>query len=180
MPAMLIQILAHTPPWVFGLFLALVALGVAQTRPRQVARARLALLPLAMTTLALLGVWSSFADHAVALAAWTTTMLGVVGASLAWAPPRMAAYSPASKRYAVPGSWIPLALMMGIFFTKYAVAVVRAMQPAALDGTAAITAVCALYGLYSGLFLARALRIARTAWRDGGAAPGAVVSAPAP
>jgi hypothetical protein len=59
--------------------------------------------------------------------------------------------------------------MMGIFFAKYAIAVVRAVDPAALAGTGAVAATCALYGLYSGLFLARAVRVARTAMRGSGA-----------
>jgi hypothetical protein len=163
------QILAHTPPWVFGLFVLLVVLGAHQARARRISRVRLALLPLAMVTLALLGVWSSFAAHAIALAAWGLVLLAVVAASLWLPPPRGAAYSPEAKLFSVPGSWIPLALMMGIFFTKYAIAVVRAVDPSLLAGTGAVAATCALYGVYSGLFLARAVRIARTAVRGSGA-----------
>jgi hypothetical protein len=162
---MAITILAHTPYWVFVLFVVLVGLGVMQGRPRNISRTRLAVLPLGMATLALLGVWSSFADHALALGAWAVVAAGVVAASLRVPPPRGASWMPATKLYSVPGSWVPLALMMGIFFTKYAVAVLRAMDPSALAGAGAIAATCALYGLYSGVFLARALRIGRAASR---------------
>jgi len=168
---MLMQILTHTPPWVFGLFVLLAVLGVNQTRARRISRARLAVLPLAMATLALLGVWSSFAAHAVALGAWALVMLAVVAGSLRLAPPRDASYSSETKLFSVPGSWAPLALMMGIFFTKYAVAILHAMNPSAMAGTGAVAATCGLYGLYSGLFLARALRIARTAYVGGASAP---------
>ena len=162
------QILAHTPPWVFGLFVLLVVLGINQTRARRISRVRLAVLPLAMAGLALLGVWSSFAAHAIALAAWLCVLLAVVAGSLWLPPPRATKYSPEAKLFSVPGSWIPLALMMGIFLTKYAIAVVRVVDPALLAGTGAVAATCALYGLYSGLFLARAVRVARTAMRGGG------------
>jgi hypothetical protein len=101
---MLMQILTHTPPWVFGLFVLLVVLGFNQTRARRISRARLAVLPLAMATLALLGVWSSFAAHAVALSAWLLVLVAVVGGSLQLAPPRDVAYSPETKRFSVPGS----------------------------------------------------------------------------
>jgi hypothetical protein len=160
---LLLQILTHTPPWVFGLFFGLLYLGFLQSRARVVSRPRLAILPAAMLCLSFLGTLSSFGPGAVALVAWATGLLTAVGIGLVLSPPRGVAYSPGSKRYSVPGSWLPLALMMGIFFTKYAVAVARVVAPHGFDSPATVAAICAVYGLFSGIFLARALRVARCA-----------------
>ena len=77
--------------------------------------------------------------------------------SLAWVPSRRLAYDASTARFTVPGSWMPLALMMGIFFFKFAVAVALAIKPGILDTTPAAVMVAATYGVFSGLFMARAL-----------------------
>lgn len=160
---MLVQILKHTPLWVFGLLFGLTYIGYLQSKTRLVSRHRLAILPLAMLCLSFLGVWSSFGPSLTAFSPWACALLAVVASSLALAPPRNVTYSAESKLFAVPGSWIPLALMLCIFFTKYAVAVAGAFDPGASNSTALIAAICTIYGLCSGIFLARALRVARIA-----------------
>ena len=163
--ALLLQILKHTPPWVFGLFLGLVALGVAQRRTRHVPALRLAILPVAMLALSFVGVWSSFGADLSAVAAWAGAVLAVVAAGVAMPDLRGASYCAASRRFTVPGSWMPLAAMMCIFFAKYAVAVARATSGEIAGPAVVLT--CVVCGLCSGLFLARAQRVARTARRDG-------------
>jgi hypothetical protein len=56
------------------------------------------------------------------------------------------------------GSWLPLALMLATFATKYAVAVACAVRPDLAAGAGFAATVCALYGMFNGLFLGRALR----------------------
>jgi hypothetical protein len=163
---LLIQILTHTPMWVFGLFFGLVYVGLLQSRDRSVSRMRLAVLPLGMACLSLGGVWTSFGASVAGFSAWTLVLLAVVACSLGLGAPRGVAYDRATKRFSVPGSWLPLVLMMCIFFTKYAVAVARAFDPAAAGDVAVVGGLCALYGLFSGVFLARALRFARVARRE--------------
>ncbi|MBD9435241.1 hypothetical protein IB223_03960 [Pseudoxanthomonas sp. PXM03] len=153
------QILSHTPLWVFGLFFSLVYLGYVQSRARQVSRNRLILLPIAMLAWSLYSVWSTFDAHVTALPAWTCGWGAVVAIALVRAPSRRASYDASTKQFTVPGSWVPLALMMGIFFFKYAVAVVNAMKPGIMEATTAVIVVAGTYGLFSGLFMARALRV---------------------
>ena len=57
------------------------------------------------------------------------------------------------------GSWMPLALMMGIFFFRYAVAVIHAIRSGALDTAGTALLVAGAYGLFSGLFMARAMGV---------------------
>ena len=151
------QILTHTPLWVFGLFFGLVYLGYLQSRTRQVSRGRFIVLPLAMLAWSLYSVWSTFDARLTALAAWACAWVAVVVIGLAWVPSRRIAYDASTAQVTVPGSWMPLALMMGIFFFRYAVAVVQAIKPGILDTTPAAVVVAATYGVFSGLFMARAL-----------------------
>lgn len=156
---MITQILTHTPLWVFGLFFGLVYLGYVQSRTRQVSRSRLIVLPIAMLAWSLYSVWSTFGAHVAALAAWACAWAAVVAVGLARGPSRSASYDAATTQFTVAGSWLPLALMMGIFFFKYAVAVAHAVKPGGLDTTMAVAVVSATYGLFSGLFMARAVRV---------------------
>jgi len=155
------QILTHTPLWVFGLFFGLVYLGYLQSRTRQVSRGRLILLPIVMLAWSLYSVWSTFDAHltALALAAWACAWVAVVAIAMLRAPSRRAAYDASTKQFTVPGSWVPLALMMGIFFFKYAVAVVQVVKPGVLESTVGVVVVAGVYGLFSGMFMARALRV---------------------
>jgi hypothetical protein len=157
---MLLQILHRTPPWVFALFAALVFLGIQQSRPRRMPLARVTILPLVLVGLSLSGIGSSFGADAPAFAAWAGAVAVAVLLNLCvvhW--PRGVSYDPATREFLVPGSWLPLAVMMAIFFTRYAVNVALAVAP----GFAALAwlpvAVSCAYGLMSGAFLARALRI---------------------
>ena len=156
---MITQILTHTPLWVFGLFFGLVYLGVAQRRTRRVSRQRLVVLPVAMLGWSLYSVWSTFDTHLTAFAAWACVWGIVVAFVLARAPLQGASYDAGTKQFTVPGSGIPLALMMGIFFFKYAVAVVHATHPGVLGTTTAVVVVAGTYGLFSGMFASRALRV---------------------
>jgi len=153
------QILTHTPLWVFGLFFGLVYLGYLQSRTRRVSRGRLIVLPIAMLAWSLYSVWSTFDAHLTALAAWACAWVAVVAIALVRAPSRRASYDAAARQFTVAGSGVPLALMMGIFFFKYAVAVVHATQPSVLDTNVVVALVAGTYGLFSGLFMARALRV---------------------
>ena len=82
---------------------------------------------------------------------------------------------PGFAPYALPGSVVPLLLIMGIFLTKYAVGVATAMQPALRAEVAFAMPVAVLYGVFSGLFAGRTLglvglgRIGRSVARMAGA-----------
>jgi hypothetical protein len=56
--------------------------------------------------------------------------------------------------------------MMGIFFTKYAVGATLAMHPEIRHDAAFALAVPLMYGLFSGIFAGRALRLWKLAMRE--------------
>ncbi len=160
---MLLQILAHTPKWVFALFAALLGLGLSQLLTRRPGLSRITLLAAGMTAFSLYGTVSAFAAVPTALIAWLAGAATVILILLNRPVPAGTSYDAASRRFTVPGSAVPLALMMGIFFTRYVVGVILAMQPAHANDVAFALAASALYGAFSGVFAARAARLWRLA-----------------
>ena len=58
-----------------------------------------------------------------------------------------------------------MALIMGIFMTKYVVGVSLVMHPELTANANIILAIGTLYGLYSGIFAGRAVRLIRLVLR---------------
>jgi hypothetical protein len=156
---MLLQILKGTPPWVFGLFFGLLALGFAQTRARAVGLGRIALLPGAFVAFSLYGVIAAFGMQAVDLLAWGAGIATAVLLGRSLRQPSGARWDASTHLFQVPGSWVPLALMMTVFFARYAIAASMAMRPDLARETVFAVGASLAYGLLSGAFLARALRV---------------------
>jgi len=161
---MLIQILTHTPTWVFVLFGVLILLGLNQTRSRTASVSRVTILPLVMVALSIRGLTQAF-DHPFAYAGWVTACGVSLTLWLQFAPQRNAHYDIAASRFTLPGSWLPLILVCGVFMTRYTVGVMIAMHPE-LRSTLPFAVACAsLYGAMSGLFMARTLQLWQIARR---------------
>jgi len=159
------SILQHTPVWVWGLFTAVIALGLSQTRDREVTLLRITILPLVLIALSMSGVLSAFGHAPLPLGGWASG----VGAALVFGRQvvavRGARWLAESGRLHVPGSWLPLVLIVGLFCIKYVAGASLAMHPA-LATDATFAGLCSLaYGSFSGLFLARTLSLRRLATR---------------
>lgn len=170
---MLIQIIQHTPTWVFILFCALVYLGISRTRPRTVAVRRILTMPLAISAYAFYNIYAAFAIGVgqpgvspdsillASLLAWLFSAAAVLALLFSLGPRRDVDYLPQTQQFRIPGSWFPLCWLMSIFFTKYVVAVMLATH-VSLHGSASFaTAIGVLYGAASGTLVGSAWRI----WR---------------
>ena len=73
------------------------------------------------------------------------------------------AYDATTKKFFVPGSWTPLAVIMAIFFVKYAYAVMAAMKIGVVSAPLFVVVMSAVYGLLSGYFAARAFNLLKRA-----------------
>ena len=162
---MLTEILKRTPPWVFVLFLALLALGYVQSKGRTLSRGRAAILPVVMLVLSFLGVLSAFGAAPAGFAFWSLGVAIAVLLGVKLAFPKGVTFSTETQTFFVPGSWFPLYLMMTLFFTKYAVGVVLARQLPMASEPLFLGIVSFCYGLLSGVFLARATVMWRAANR---------------
>lgn len=165
-PQILGQIIQNTPVWVWALLTGLLGLGGSQLFDRQVSLVRAMVMPVAMTGLSVYGLASAFGKSGQAgavLGAWLVAALLIAALALWFQPtaPKGTLYEGSSRSFYIPGSAMPLALILGIFLTKYFVGVELAMQPAlARDGSFALQ-IAVLYGVFNGLFAARSLRL----WR---------------
>ena len=156
---MFTAIVQHTPFWVWIVFVTLIVLGVRQSFARRLQLGRVTALPIVFVVLSLAGVVSVFGAHDGALLAWAVGIGAAAGLALLAGAPNAARWLAAERVFEVPGSWVPLAIMLGIFCLRYAVAVLLALHPA-LRGDASFAALAGLgYGGFSGLFLGRAMAL---------------------
>jgi hypothetical protein len=156
------HILQHIPVWVFALLIGLIALGLMQTRTRHIRKQRLLGINIALTVFTLVGVvqqWRLTPWLALSLLSWAAMGLLVAWALGQGAAPEGARFEPETRRFTVPGSWLPLTLFMTIFACKFAVGMTTAMAPDLLDSLSAAIGVSALYGLLSGVLNAKAWRL---------------------
>lgn len=165
-PEIIGAVLRGTPTWVWALLTGLVWLGVAQARDREASLLRVSVMPLVMTGFAIFGMVSAFGKSPMFgydMLAWMLTAaitFAVVGTMNA---PAGSQFDAATRSFHLPGSWVPLALILAVFLTRYVVNVDLAMQPAlARDGQYTLI-VSALYGVTSGMFIGRAARLWRLA-----------------
>ncbi len=160
---MLMPILSSTPKWVFVLFAALLWVGLQQMLPRRVSLNRATLPSLAMTGLSLYGVATAFGDQPIALLAWLAGAAVAFFTALQMQSNAGIHYDATNRRFQIPGSAVPLALFLGIFITKYTVGASISMHATLAHNIYFALAVGALYGIFSGIFLARAARLWRMA-----------------
>lgn len=160
---MLTQIFVNTPRWVWGLLLGLLWLGLSQAVTRTASLKRITLLPLAMTSLSLYGTVAAFGSDSQVLLVWLSACALSLTLALRQAPPDATHYDSTTRRFTLPGSWVPLMLILSIFMTKYFVGVATAMQPVLARDASFSLSIAALYGVFAGLFLARAARLWRLA-----------------
>lgn len=176
---MIFNILSHTPVWVWGLLAALMALGLSQTRQRQVAPWRLLMLPLVLLGMGLWSMVPGFMALPLTAPAWLAA-LGAGTALLAGrAAPAGTTWLPATQRLRLPGSWMPMLLILVVFVLRYAANVGMAFNPGWRHAPEVLLPLALLYGGLGGLFLGRALALlkltgapaaaqARSPWRSAG------------
>lgn len=156
---MFITIVQHTPVWVWGLLAALVALGLSQTRDRQMSPMQVTILPLVMIALSLSGVFSAFGHFPVALGGWAAGVGAALGFGRQFIVARGAVWSPRGATLHVPGSWLPLVLIVALFSLKYFAGASLALHPELATDAAFAGPMSLAYGSISGLLLARGLAL---------------------
>lgn len=158
---MIKQILLHTPAWVFALFFILIALGYQQSRSRYVRKNLAFLLPAGMITLSFLGVVTTFGGKPIPLALWGVGLVLFALLGSQYFPIQGSTYNQNERKYFIPGSWIPMLVIMAIYFTKYSVGILTGLQYSFIFHLHFIVITSFVYGCFSGYFAARSI----TLWR---------------
>ncbi|RZI44314.1 hypothetical protein EGT07_02500 [Herbaspirillum sp. HC18] len=156
---MLQQILSRTPIWVWALLAFLVYRGLVASVDREVGFGKIFIIPAAMLALSVQAIATGFGAR-MAIPVWLLFML--LGAALAWQFFNTGNVAARLERHAVflKGSWTPLLLILGIFLTKYAANVAMAIRPELKGQLVFVAGISALYGVFNGVFVGQALRIA--------------------
>ena len=152
-------IFSRIPTFVWAVFAALIVMGVVQSRDQFASAKRLMILPLVWMAFGVWGIYNAFGLQAAPLVAWALGMATSATLVLRSGWPGSARFDAARQQFFVPGSWLPMGLMMGLFVGKLAVGMRLVMQPAVAHNTAAAIGFSAAFGLLSGSFLGRSRAI---------------------
>jgi NADH:ubiquinone oxidoreductase subunit 6 (subunit J) len=159
---MILTVLQHVPVWVFGLLLALIALGVSQSFARSATLRRVTVMPLVLLGWSLSGVISSFGASplgGLALLAWAAGVGAAVLSLRGRLDVSAVEFSPATQHFQLPGSWLPLVLVLTLFALKFGAGMSLAMSPELRQSLPFVVTASLSFGAFSGVFLARALAL---------------------
>ncbi len=154
----ILEMLSHTPIWVWVLLVFLISRGVAATRPREASPARVLIVPVVFFLWGLPSLIGAGDAVAAKLGLFAAGMLA--GLAAGWG---LAALMPAPRlsretgMLAMPGSPIPLILILAAFASKYAGGVAMAVVGDTIIHTEIALLLSAAGGLFAGLFWGRTL-----------------------
>lgn len=157
---LIIEILRHTPAWVWLLATGLLALGLSQLRERRIAPWRLWLLPGVLLGLGVLSLTQSFSSPLLPLVVWTKAVALAAAVGRRLPPP--AGLRVEAGRLVLPGSALPLTIIAAVFGLRYAGGVALAMHPAWRADLTVALPMAAGYGAIGGLLLGRTIATAAT------------------
>lgn len=156
---MLQQIVGNTPVWVWAILAFLLYRGTLASVDRETSLKKVFIIPVVMLVLSLQGIVSAFGAGSDALLVWLVALaIGIILSRQLFDRDSIRA-DPQRQVVFQRGSWIPLTLMMGIFLTKYAVGVTLALHPAFRQEPLFAATICAIYGLFNGIFIGKLLGI---------------------
>lgn len=152
---LLLEILYRTPGWAWAILCALLFLGWRQSRARVVGSVRIMLLPAMLLVLSFVGMGRQFGWQIVAVLTWLLTLAAgyALGVWMGW--PRLSRWMAHKQAYEVPGSWVPLGLMLCLYLAQFSAGVVRARHLPVGASVGFILLISTSYGLCSGLFVSR-------------------------
>lgn len=154
---MLIQILGHTPLYVWAILALLVYFGIIAMRTREVRVSKIFIIPVIMLVLSLQDVFAKFGYTGVAFSAWIVAAVATMALVGRLSAARITQASTAGS-VIIRGSTAPLLMMMVVFATKYVASVAVAITPHLREDAVFSAALCALFGILNGYFFGRMAR----------------------
>ena len=158
---MFIEIIKHTPIWVFVLLFLLIVLGYNQSKTRVIKPKVSLILPVVMISLAIQGILTNFSAPAIAIVSWFVglgfTLWLLSGAKQVSDENHYCVME--NGLVEVAGSWMPMFVIIMIFSMKYALGVSAALQFTIIENVNFIVLVSLLFGALNGLSISRAWQI---------------------
>lgn len=147
------QVFQNTPVWVWAILVTLIVLGANQLRTRVVSRYSVLIAPVAFLFIGL----TAAGRGPVGFVAWALALLAAAAFTFfVWQPTAGARYTPSTDRLSLPGSVIPMLLMLAIFLLNYVVNVALAINPALQAELLWRVGPAVILGALSGMFIGRA------------------------
>ncbi|HEX8788750.1 MAG TPA: DUF6622 family protein [Telluria sp.] len=153
----MMQMLTHTPVFVWAILAFLIFRGVLAARDRQVTVRRLFIIPAVMLAMTLQDLALRWGLAGATLLAWSAGVLASALAMLAFTRTNVVA-GMAPGSILLRGSWAPLAVMLAVFAAKYAAIVSLVLHPQLRQDALFAAAFCAMCGVFNGYFLGSLVR----------------------
>ena len=152
------QVLKGTPIWAWAILVALIVLGGNQLRARVVSRYSVLIAPVIFLFVGLMAAGRG----PVGFSIWALTLIATAAFTfIVWQPTGSARYDARTDRLNLPGSVIPMLLMLGIFLLNYVINVALAINPALRSEMIWQVGPAIILGALSGVFIGRALTLFR-------------------
>jgi hypothetical protein len=161
----ILEVLKHTPAYVWVILAALIAFGSLQMRDQVMSRTRVWLLPIGLGGYSLWSAAATFGAQWHVLAAWAIGMGFMLSIARRVNWPRNVRFLPERNAFAVGASVVPLVAMLAVFAVRYVATVTLILNPQWRSLAAVAIAGSLGYGLLAGIFAMRA----RTILAGGGA-----------
>ncbi len=152
---MFINLLTHTPLYVYWIFFSLLIVGITQVKTRQIGFKRAIVIPVILILLSIYAIFHDFGINFFGLLFWFCGIVFVLLINIIIKNQKEIKYSKTSKVFTVEGSFIPLLMMMLLFFTKYTVGVVTAQNLELLHTSVFIGTISFFYGIFLGTYILR-------------------------
>ena len=153
-----IQILKNTPIWVWAILVALIFLGTRQLKARVVKRHTVLIAPIVFLFVGL----TAAGRGPVGFATWAVSLISLAAATFfVWQPTAGARYEASGDRLHIPGSIVPMLLMLAIFLLNYVINVLLAINPSYRSELVWQVAPALILGALSGVFFGRAATLFR-------------------
>ena len=153
-----VQILKNTPIWVWATLAALIYLGSKQLKARVVKRYSVLMAPVVFLFVGLMAAGRG----PVGFATWAVSLISIAAVTFfVWQPTAGARYEASGDRLHMPGSVVPMFLMLAIFLLNYVINVVLAINPSYRGELVWQLVPALILGALSGMFFGRAATLFR-------------------
>ncbi len=151
------DILLHTPKWVFLLFFFLLYLSYIQINDRKLSKSRVFIVPIVMVCFSVFSIFSTFDLNLKNILIYILSLaLGIFLNKILRFPSILKVEN---GFFLVKGGFHYPILIMCVFFTKYFLGVISSVNPTLLLQNNFIISMLVLFGIYTGIFFRRLILI---------------------